>query len=416
MARGGILQWRCLTGHWLRAFVTALAVIRGRLMVDKISDALRPAVRFMRRAGDHGGTRRMITVGELVIGDVSWVIMGAWDWTISTGQRPTTSGASAATDLLGMHLCSKRLRIDCVVVCGGVLGELPIHTSNLDGEHGDDKYEQGGGGYDERGFEVRILIILPARNIYENDAQKPNVEAPVSLDKFDEGDRLDLAQIGREAKVFGQVAVVDKLEADVVESHDLMQIPVAPGEGGVREPPLENAPQGAVVAVQAAPETAVLVLELEVVDEVHLLHALPALGEAQGDEHGDDDDESVEEGKDKDEDVGPLKGVDGGELGLAKGLVQNKDKGDETEDHELPVKIAQDGLQVDMMVGNPALQTMQQHLDEEREDNQEDKEPLGEGDGDFIPSGAGHGMHGSGRITGVGAQVWERLGERQTPP
>lgn len=106
------------------------------------------------------------------------------------------------------------------------------------------------------------------------------------LDKLDKGERFDFAKKGGETEMLWKVAVEDELEADVVESHHLMEIPIVPECKEVRKPPLEATPIRTAMLVDAEAETCVLILEMKILDEVELLHALPASGKSEAGEHG----------------------------------------------------------------------------------------------------------------------------------
>jgi hypothetical protein len=236
-----------------------------------------------------------------------------------------------------------------------VFCERPVDSADLlieERGHGD---EEDGCANGERAFEDGAIPKLASNDVREDDDEEYEPEGPVGVDELDERDGLDLAEVAREVEVLWQVAVEEELEADVVEGHDFVQAPVAEECARVWEPPLGVSPPDACVEVDAVAEPPKLLLHLEVSDDVHLLHALPAARQGEGRGGRDEDDGGVDDGEREDEDVGKLEGRDGGRGWLGDGGVEDEDEGDEAEDHELAVEVAQHGLEVDVRQGDPAL-------------------------------------------------------------
>lgn len=90
-------------------------------------------------------------------------------------------------------------------------------------------------------------------------------------------------------------AVENKLEADIMEGHDLMKISIAEESTKVGEPPAEHAPGSAMVPVHADAEALILLLEVEIPDKIELLHVLPPCRQSKTDDHGTENDSGIED-------------------------------------------------------------------------------------------------------------------------
>lgn len=260
----------------------------------------------------------------------------------------------------------------------GVLCKRPRHATDFPGEESRGAGEGRGRGDGKAGLECRIIPDMAADNVCGDDEEKDKPKRPVGVNEVDEDDCLELAEVAGEVEVLRQVSVVEKLEADVVEGHCFVQAPVAEEVARVGEPPLHAAPEDAVVGVAARAEAAELLLELEVAHKVHLLHVAPAAREGERGEDGDEDDDGVDDGEEEDEDVGKLEAGDGLRGRVHADLVRDEDEGDEAEDHELSVEIAEDGLQMEVARRDPFFQLVEGDLEEERDYDEGDEEIFGE--------------------------------------
>lgn len=198
-----------------------------------------------------------------------------------------------------------------------------------------------------------------------------------------------------------KVAIVDDLEPNVVEGHELMKVPVAEKVLDVGEPPVEELPVRTLVFVNAMAELGVLFLEVKVAHKVNLFHLLPALGEAETGDHGDDQHDGIEDCEKEDEHMGELEGQDGVTRGLGDSLVENEDEGDEAENHKLSVENSSDGLEMLVFVIDPVLEAVQKCLKDEGEDYESDEQPLGE------PGGDGSCRHLAGSLQRSGCGINE---------
>lgn len=212
-----------------------------------------------------------------------------------------------------------------------MFSELPVNAANLIGEELKKDCKKDGGGKDKNGFcNIGRLFSCVGYgstcDITQNNDEKDGIQGPVRLDQLNESSRLDLTQEGGESKVFRKITIKDELKANIVKSHHFMESPILSKGRKVGKPPLKRTPISSTVAVNTKTIAMVLLFEMEVMNKFDLFHFLPAGREAQGGEHGAENDDGVENSKEEDKNMSKVKRENDRVGGTSNGLVENKAK------------------------------------------------------------------------------------------